>query len=206
MYGARGANGVIVINTKRGREGNVEVNFKATLGVSSRAIPDYDLVNQREFVELNWQSLYNTAYFTSGYTDAAARAYASSRLSGTLGANYNPFKNYSWDNLVDPATGKVRADAKSAWDESWIDNVTEDAAFRQEYQASVSGGNNVHRGSMSLSYLCLLYTSGSSLSRGAMPRRPTRSYPTGGPVRNARSRRGGRRTNRSTCRCSRTGR
>ena len=153
LYGARGANGVIVINTKRGREGNVEVNFKATLGVSSRAIPDYDLVNQREFVELNWQSLYNTAYFTSGYTDAAARAYASSRLSGTLGANYNPFKNYSWDNLVDPATGKVRADAKSAWDESWIDNVTEDAAFRQEYQASVSGGNNVHRGSMSLSYL-----------------------------------------------------
>ena len=95
LYGARGANGVIVINTKRGREGNVEVNFKATLGVSSRAIPDYDLVNQREFVELNWQSLYNTAYFTSGYTDAAARAYASSRLSGTLGANYNPFKNYS---------------------------------------------------------------------------------------------------------------
>ena len=153
LYGARGANGVIVINTKRGREGNVEVNFKATLGVSSRAIPDYDLVNQREFVELNWQSLYNTAYFTSGYTDAAARAYASSRLSGTLGANYNPFKNYSWDNLVDPATGKVRADAKSAWDESWIDNVTENAAFRQEYQASVSGGNNVHRGSMSLSYL-----------------------------------------------------
>lgn len=54
---------------------------------------------------------------------------------------------------MDPATGKVRADAKSAWDESWIDNVTEDAAFRQEYQASVSGGNNVHRGSMSLSYL-----------------------------------------------------
>jgi len=34
LYGARGANGVIVINTKRGREGNVEVNFKATLGVS----------------------------------------------------------------------------------------------------------------------------------------------------------------------------
>ena len=153
LYGARGANGVIVINTKRGREGDVEVNFKATLGVSSRAIPNYDLVNQREFIELNWQSLYNSAYFTSGYTDAAARAYASSRLGGTLGTNYNPFKNYSWETLVDPATGKVRADAQSAWDESWIDEVTDNAAFRQEYQASVSGGNNIHRGSMSLSFL-----------------------------------------------------
>ena len=153
LYGARGANGVIVINTKRGRQGNVEVNFKATLGVSSRAVPNYDLVDQREYVELNWQSLYNSAYFTSGYSDTAARNYASSRLGGTLGNNYNPFKNYSWANLVDPATGKVRADAVSAWDESWIDEVTDDSAFRQEYQASISGGNDIHRGSMSLSFL-----------------------------------------------------
>ncbi len=153
LYGARGANGVIVITTKRGRQGDVDVNFKATLGVSSRAIPNYDLVNQREYVELNWQSLYNSAYFTAGYTDAAARQYASARLSGTLGAGYNPFKNYSWADLVDPATGKVRADAVSAWDESWIDAVTDNAALRQEYQASISGGNNIHRGSMSISFL-----------------------------------------------------
>ncbi len=153
LYGARGANGVIVINTKRGRQGSVEVNFKATLGVSSRAVPNYDLVNQREFIELNWQSLYNSAYFTSGLSDAAARSYASSRLGGTLGNDYNPFKNYSWAELVDPETGKVRADAVSAWDESWIDEVTDNSALRQEYQASISGGNDIHRGSMSLSFL-----------------------------------------------------
>ena len=47
----------------------------------------------------------------------------------------------------------MRADAKSAYNESWIDEVTDNAAFRQEYQASVSGGNSIHRGSMSLSYL-----------------------------------------------------
>ena len=66
LYGARGANGVVVINTKRGRENNLSVNFKAMLGVSSRAIPNYDLVSQDEFVELNWQSLYNSAYFDAG--------------------------------------------------------------------------------------------------------------------------------------------
>ncbi len=153
LYGARGANGVIVITTKRGRKGSVDVSFKATLGISQRAIPDYDLVDQREFVELNWQALYNENYFTGGMSDAAARANASARLGGTLGASYNPFKNYSWADLVDPATGRVRADAVSAWDESWIDEVTSDAAFRQEYQASISGGNDVHRGSMSISYL-----------------------------------------------------
>ena len=153
LYGARGANGVIVINTKRGRQGSVEVNFKATLGVSGRALPSYDVVDQREFVELNWQSLYNSAYFTSGYSDAAARRYASSQLGGVLGTSYNPFRNYSWETLIDPATGKVHADAVSAWDENWLDEVTDNKALRQEYQASVSGGNDIHRGSMSLSYL-----------------------------------------------------
>ncbi len=153
LYGARGANGVIVINTKRGREGSVEVNFKATLGVSARALPSYDLVNQREFIELNWQSLYNSAYFDGNYSDTAARDYASAQLGNVLGADYNPFKNYAWKDLVDPATGKVRADAKSAWDENWLDEVSDDSALRQEYQASISGGNNIHRGSMSLSYL-----------------------------------------------------
>ena len=152
LYGARGANGVIVITTKRGKEGTVDVNLKATLGVSQRAIPRYDLVNQREFVELNWQGLYNDAYFTGGYSDAAARQYASSMLSGVLGANYNPFKNYTWDTLVDPTTGKVHADAKSAWNEDWLDEAENSAAFRQEYQASIAGGNQFHRGSMSISY------------------------------------------------------
>lgn len=152
LYGARGANGVIVITTKRGKEGTVDVNLKATLGVSQRALPSYDLVNQREFVELNWQSLYNEAYFTAGYSDAAARQYASSSLGGVLGKNYNPFKNYTWDTLVDPATGKVRADAKSAWNENWLDEASNNAAFRQEYQASIAGGNQFHRGSMSISY------------------------------------------------------
>ena len=157
LYGARGANGVIIITTKQGRKSGVDVNFKATLGVSSRAVPTYDLVNQREFVELSWRALYNDAYFTSGLSDSAARQYASSRLGSTLagaaGEVYNPFKNYTWDQLVDPATGKVRADAVSVYNENWLDEMTDNSAFRQEYQVSVSGGNDINRGSMSFSFL-----------------------------------------------------
>ncbi len=154
LYGARGANGVVVINTKRGKTGGVDVNFKATLGVSSRALPRYDTVSQGEFVELNWQSLYNSAYFNSGMTDANARQYASAQLTNRLGGEqYNPFKNYTWDQLIDPATGKIQSDAKAAWNENWLDAVTDNTAIRQEYQVSVSGGNEYNKGSMSLSYL-----------------------------------------------------
>ena len=40
LYGARGANGVVIITTKRGGEGRAKVSLKANVGVSSRAIPD----------------------------------------------------------------------------------------------------------------------------------------------------------------------
>ena len=57
LYGARAANGVIMITTKRGSEGHSVVNFKATVGLQSRSIRDYDTVNQEEFVELTWEAL-----------------------------------------------------------------------------------------------------------------------------------------------------
>ena len=157
LYGARGANGVIIITTKHGKRDGVDVNFKATWGISSRALQNYDLVNQREFLEVTWQVLYNEAYFTNGMSDAASRQYASSqmssRLAGAAGETYNPFKNYTWSTVIDPETGKVHADAVSAYNENWLDELTDDTAFRQEYQVSVSGGNDVNRGSMSFSFL-----------------------------------------------------
>ena len=42
LYGSRGANGVIMITTKKGNSGKVKVNLKANWGVSSRAIPRYE--------------------------------------------------------------------------------------------------------------------------------------------------------------------
>lgn len=38
LYGARGANGVVMINTKRGKEGKTSVTWRSTVGWSSRAI------------------------------------------------------------------------------------------------------------------------------------------------------------------------
>ncbi|MEG0807310.1 MAG: TonB-dependent receptor [Alistipes sp.] len=43
IYGQRGANGVLLITTKRGKEGKVNINFKAEYGISASAM-------EREFV------------------------------------------------------------------------------------------------------------------------------------------------------------
>ena len=51
IYGARGANGVILINTKRGKKGDLQVNINATFGIQKLS-KKIDLLNARELAEL----------------------------------------------------------------------------------------------------------------------------------------------------------
>ena len=154
LYGARAANGVIMITTKRGTEGHSVVNFKATVGLQSRSVPDYEMVNQEEFVQLAWEALKNEFHIKGGYGMETAKSLASKNLASSLGGEfYNPYKNYTWDQLIDPATGKVRSDAVSAWNENWMDYLTNKQAVRQEYQLGVSGGDRKTKYAFSLGYL-----------------------------------------------------
>ena len=154
LYGARAANGVIMITTKRGSEGRSVVNFKATVGIQSRSVNDYDMVNQKEFVQLTWEALKNNYYINGGYSLEEAKALASDSMASSLGGEfYNPYKNYTWDQVVDPETGLVRADAVPAWNESWMDILTNKKAIRQEYQLGVSGGDRKTKYAFSFGYL-----------------------------------------------------
>lgn len=154
LYGARAANGVVMITTKRGSEGKANVNFKATLGLQSRSIKEYDMVNQDEFVELSWEALRNNYYVKGGYSLEQAAELASAGLSGALGGEiYNPYKNYTWSTVIDPATGKLMADATPAWNEKWMDILTNKRALHQEYQLGVSGGDRRTKYAFSFGYL-----------------------------------------------------
>lgn len=153
LYGSRGANGVVMITTKKGAEGRTVVNFRANVGLQSRSIRDYDMVSQKEFVELTWEALKNN-YFQSGYSMDLAKQYASADMSGALGGEqYNPYKNYTWGTVVDPETGLVRSDAVAAWDESWMDELTNTKAVHQEYNLGVSGGDAKTKYAFSFGYL-----------------------------------------------------
>ncbi len=65
IYGARGANGVIVINTKRGTEGKPTVNFSASFSLSHIA-NKVDLMDSYEFVRLQ-EELINDSSMESSY-------------------------------------------------------------------------------------------------------------------------------------------
>ena len=154
LYGARGANGVIMITTKKGKEGKTQVTWRSTIGWSSRALPRYDLVGQKDFVQLTYEGLRNEAIFSNGMSWAEGEAYARSQMGANLGGEYyNPFKNYTWDQIIDPATGQVRADAQAAWNEDWLDAVKRDNAFRHEHQLNINGGTDKTKYMLSLGYL-----------------------------------------------------
>lgn len=154
LYGARGANGVVIVTTKRGREGKTQINFKATYGWASRAIEPYEMVNQKEYVQLTYEALRNGYVFGSGYSWDIASNQAISELSSTFGGEiYNPFKNYAWDKIIDPKTGQVQPDAASVWNENWVDAVSRKNAPRQEYQLSFSGGTDKLQSMFSFGYL-----------------------------------------------------
>jgi TonB-linked SusC/RagA family outer membrane protein len=93
LYGARGANGVIVITTKKGTsgdEGHIDVDVK--YGANMRLLPLYDVITSpEEYVTLAWQSLYNAAKYVDGYDQKTSIKSASNLLfsGGGIPEDYN---------------------------------------------------------------------------------------------------------------------
>lgn len=57
IYGSRGANGVIIITTKKGKAGQTKLNFNATYGISQLNDSKIELMNGKEYAA--YQNLYN---------------------------------------------------------------------------------------------------------------------------------------------------
>lgn len=67
LYGARGANGVIMITTKKGKNGDAKVTVDAKWGANSNGLQNYKTTNAQQFYETYYKMLYN--YYI---TEAAA--------------------------------------------------------------------------------------------------------------------------------------
>jgi TonB-dependent starch-binding outer membrane protein SusC len=75
LYGTRASNGVILITTKKGKEGETKFNFSAQYGFSSLSTNNMEVCNSTEFVELQREGLYNQLLI-SGYSELEAASLA----------------------------------------------------------------------------------------------------------------------------------
>lgn len=155
MYGARGANGVIIITTKRAKTGDAKVTFEARWGINDRAVGNYDIISSPgDYYEMYYEALRNHLVGEDGYSLADANSIAASELiSGDYGLKYNIFEGVADDALINPLTGKLNpAATKRLWNDDWTKDPFENG-FRQEYNVNVTGGNDVTQAYASLGYL-----------------------------------------------------
>ncbi len=151
LYGARAANGVIMIATKNGKsnKGKIKMNFKAVTGVVSQGIENYETVNAKQYYELMFHSMKNSLIHSEGMSEAAAAEAASKGLAGKL--KYNPF-NVANDQIID-ANGVLNPNAEvTAKGLDWYEPMTQNG-FREDYTFSASGGGDYHDFYASTGYL-----------------------------------------------------
>ena len=150
IYGARGANGVILITTKKANSNTPNVKFDAKWGSNSRLIPQYDVITDpAEYYETWYKLLYNKSYYAGksvaeSYADADKNLY--DRNNGGLG--YKVYTVPEGQNLIG-RNFKINPNATLGYDDgeyyytpdNWYDEAFHNS-FRQEYNISASGNKD----------------------------------------------------------------
>ena len=152
LYGARAANGVVLITTKKGRSEKITFNVRVNHGFSVRGIPEYERLDAYQYVPMEWEIMRN-GFLTAGTykTTAEANAAASASIMGTSGLNNNPFNVADAQVVTD---GALNSSAKLLYpdDLDW-EKAVERLGHRQEYTVSAGGAGQKSDYYFSLGYL-----------------------------------------------------
>ena len=153
IYGARGANGVVLLTTRKGTVGKNTVEFDFQSSVSSRTLPRYNLVDsEEEYMELVYAGLRNTADFAG---ESNPSQFALDNLFSDRGVAplYNMWNVADGNGLIDPSTGKVISGVTRKYTPTdWADAGYRDGV-RNEMNFKTSGGTDKTKHYFSLGYL-----------------------------------------------------
>ena len=138
IYGSRAANGVIIITTKKGKEGKIKVDFDGSIAVSTYA-HKMKVLNAKEYGQVMWQAYVNDGMDpnTNGLGYRYDWGY---NAQGTPMLNGVSMKKYLDDAGTTPAA-----------DTDWFDETTRTGVI-QQYNVSVSNGSDKGSSFFSLGY------------------------------------------------------
>lgn len=131
IYGARAANGVIVITTKKGKAGKPQINFSMKLTYNPKTdIDRLNLLNSDEKVDLELGLLQSDYTYRENKGDVA-------RIIAGYGLT-DAYKAGGWNALSPEAQADINA--LRAVNTDWNDILFR-GVFNQEYNVSLSGGS-----------------------------------------------------------------
>ena len=151
IYGARGANGVVLITTKRAAGStDAKIRFDARWGSNSRLIPQYDVITDpAQYYETHYRMMYNSQIY-AGKTSEEAYAFADANLfdQNNGGLGYQVFTVPAGERFIgkdfrlNPKATLGYSDGEYYYlPDDWY-SETFRSSFRQEYNLSVSGGKD----------------------------------------------------------------
>lgn len=133
IYGTKGANGVIIVTTKRGRAGQTKVNFNAFLSFNSPTGITKPLYGDKEVQRLIDAKDYNNMLKTGNWTAEARTTTAENVLEG---------------EKLDDGTSTLDIYKDKSYTD-WLDLIM-DNSVSQNYEASVQGGGEKTNFNLSL--------------------------------------------------------
>ncbi|MEC5394223.1 SusC/RagA family TonB-linked outer membrane protein [Bergeyella sp. RCAD1439] len=153
LYGSRGANGVIMITTKRGKKRGIEVEFDTKVGVNTRAVKDYDIITSpKEYYMAYYDRLRVGAYrgnITSPGSGVSAAAAHEAARTGLSELGYNNY-DVAFDQLI--VNGQFNPNANLLYQDNWAKNLFK-PSMRTEHFFSLSSNGEKVRTYFSGSYL-----------------------------------------------------
>ncbi len=167
LYGARGANGVILITTKNAQKGSTKVNLTAKWGANTNGLQHYDVITDPgQYYEAFYLAYKNMYMLDYGQSPGLAHVNANAKIgqpyaNGGLGyVVYNVPKgetligtngrlnpNATLGNRV-VNNGEIYTLYPDDWEKEGIRN-----GFRQEYNVTLSSSNDRYSMYASLGYL-----------------------------------------------------
>lgn len=146
IYGARAANGVIVITTKRGKSGRLRVNYAANYSFKLR--PTY---NQFDLLNSGQEMSVYRELFDKGLIDISTSV--RSQNYGALGKMFAEIANH---NLPWGPGGTLNEEFLNTYENAntdWFDVLFRDAGLQQQHSLSFTAGNEKSNSYYSISYL-----------------------------------------------------
>ena len=163
LYGARGAAGVILVTTKTGKNKKAQINLDIKMGSNSRAVQDYETINDPgKYYETIYGQYRDYYYYSQGQSNEVANVNANKMMIDHLGYNIYTVPEgqqlIGLDGKLNPAATlgrSYKADNGETYyltNDNWRDAAYSNA-LRQEYNVSVNGAMDKGSFYASLSYL-----------------------------------------------------
>jgi len=158
LFGSRGANGVIMITTKKGQKGKNNISVRVLQGSSKRGLAEYDRLDAYQYYPIMWEAYRNQLVFPAtgtgiSYDSANRVASGLTTRTGIQGLlSYNPFNVAN--NAIVGVDGKLNSGAQLIYgnDLDWLSELMR-TGTRKDYSINFGGGSDKMDYYMSLGYL-----------------------------------------------------